>query len=203
VGGLTVGVCGIEVALGHEGERRHVCGGESRHLSPLLTTCPMSLLPGPKMAASQPTNLNHLLNFSLPPRQPHPPSTTCRRSRKTVTAHGVWNKEREFVIFFLSLFCILDLSHLTGFVNAQYRFVMNPNGDYTVHFADPDMSVPCRDHFEATHHRMLIVSFNGQTSCRSSYLDLRYWRLLPQHRSLRTIARPIALSACLPPLLHG
>ena len=26
-----------------------------------------------------------------------------------------------------------------GFVNAQYRFVMNPNGDYTVHFADPDM----------------------------------------------------------------
>jgi hypothetical protein len=31
--------------------------------------------------------------------------------------------------------------HFTGFVNAQYRFVMNPNGDYTVHFADPDMCV--------------------------------------------------------------
>ena len=28
-----------------------------------------------------------------------------------------------------------------GFVNAQYRFVMNPLGDYTVHFADPDMCV--------------------------------------------------------------
>ncbi|KAG8219614.1 hypothetical protein J3R82DRAFT_568 [Butyriboletus roseoflavus] len=26
-----------------------------------------------------------------------------------------------------------------GFVNAQYRFIMNPTGDYTVHFADPDM----------------------------------------------------------------
>ncbi|TFY50708.1 hypothetical protein EVG20_g11373, partial [Dentipellis fragilis] len=26
-----------------------------------------------------------------------------------------------------------------GFVNAQYRFVMNPTGDYTVHFADPDI----------------------------------------------------------------
>lgn len=25
------------------------------------------------------------------------------------------------------------------FVNAQYRFVMKPTGDYTVHFADPDM----------------------------------------------------------------
>jgi hypothetical protein len=30
---------------------------------------------------------------------------------------------------------------ISGFVNAQYRFVMNPNGDYTVHFADPDMCV--------------------------------------------------------------
>jgi hypothetical protein len=29
----------------------------------------------------------------------------------------------------------------TGFVNAQYRFVMKPSGDYTVHFADPDMYV--------------------------------------------------------------
>jgi hypothetical protein len=27
----------------------------------------------------------------------------------------------------------------TEFVNAQYRFVMNPSGDYVVHFADPDM----------------------------------------------------------------
>jgi len=26
-----------------------------------------------------------------------------------------------------------------GFINAQYRFVMRPTGDYTVHFADPDM----------------------------------------------------------------
>ncbi|KII93996.1 hypothetical protein PLICRDRAFT_88274 [Plicaturopsis crispa FD-325 SS-3] len=42
-----------------------------------------------------------------------------RRSRRTGTHQGVWNKER--------------------FVNAQYRFVMNPTGDYTVHFADPDI----------------------------------------------------------------
>jgi hypothetical protein len=28
-----------------------------------------------------------------------------------------------------------------GFLNAQYRFVVNPTGDYTVHFADPDMYV--------------------------------------------------------------
>ncbi|KAG5647670.1 hypothetical protein DXG03_008393 [Asterophora parasitica] len=70
-----------------------------------------------KMASSQ--NVNHLLNFTLPPRHARPPVNLPRRSRKTGTQQGVWNKER--------------------FVNAQYRFVMNPTGDYTVHFADPDM----------------------------------------------------------------
>ncbi|KAH7914740.1 hypothetical protein BJ138DRAFT_999454 [Hygrophoropsis aurantiaca] len=68
-----------------------------------------------KMASSQ--SLNHLLNFTLPPRQIQP-SNLPRRSRKP-GSQPVWNKER--------------------FVNAQYRFVMNPNGDYTAHFADPDI----------------------------------------------------------------
>ncbi|KAJ7201336.1 hypothetical protein GGX14DRAFT_656345 [Mycena pura] len=62
-----------------------------------------------KMASNQ--SLNHLLNFSLPPRQTQPLPSLPRRSRKTGAHQGVWNKER--------------------FVNAQYRFVMNPNGDYT------------------------------------------------------------------------
>lgn len=35
--------------------------------------------------------------------------------------------------------CRKSLRGGIGFVNAQYRFVMNPNGDFTVHFADPDM----------------------------------------------------------------
>jgi len=35
----------------------------------------------------------------------------------------------------------LSFHPVIGFVNAQYRFVMNPLGDYTVHFADPDMYV--------------------------------------------------------------
>ncbi|KAI0066512.1 hypothetical protein BV25DRAFT_1878482 [Artomyces pyxidatus] len=64
-------------------------------------------------------NLNHLLNFTLPPRQTHQLPSLPRRSRRNGTQQGVWNKER--------------------FVNAQYRFVMNPMGDYTVHFADPDI----------------------------------------------------------------
>ncbi|KAG1810187.1 uncharacterized protein HD556DRAFT_1318651 [Suillus plorans] len=69
----------------------------------------------PKMASNQ--SLNHLLNFTLPPRQIQP-QIVPRRSKKAVHS-AVWNKER--------------------FVNAQYRFVMNPSGDYTVHFADPDI----------------------------------------------------------------
>ncbi|KAJ3890417.1 hypothetical protein GG344DRAFT_77862 [Lentinula edodes] len=72
-----------------------------------------------KMASASAQNFNHLLNFSLPPRQRQPLSNLPRRSRRTGASHGIWNKER--------------------FVNAQYRFVMNPTGDYTVHFADPDI----------------------------------------------------------------
>ncbi|TFK41956.1 hypothetical protein BDQ12DRAFT_696496 [Crucibulum laeve] len=72
-----------------------------------------------KMASNQAMNLNHLLNFTLPPRQTRSMASIPRRSRRTGTVQGVWNKER--------------------FVNAQYRFVMNPTGDYTVHFADPDI----------------------------------------------------------------
>ncbi|OCH87475.1 hypothetical protein OBBRIDRAFT_781606 [Obba rivulosa] len=70
-----------------------------------------------KMASTQ--SINHLLNFTLPPRQSHQAQSLPRRARKTASHLGVWNKER--------------------FVNAQYRFVMNPHGDYTVHFADPDI----------------------------------------------------------------
>ncbi|KAH9944011.1 uncharacterized protein BXZ73DRAFT_86989 [Epithele typhae] len=70
-------------------------------------------------------SLNHLLNFTLPPRQPNYNQSIPRRARKTGAHHGVWNKER--------------------FVNAQYRFMMNPNGDYTVHFADPDIYFQWQD----------------------------------------------------------
>jgi hypothetical protein len=96
-----------------------------------------------KSASSQ--SLNHLLNFSLPPRQSHQVQSLPRRSRRHGTTQGVWNKEREP---FRQSVCQLKLGELIippiidpGFVNAQYRFVMNPLGDYTVHFADPDMCV--------------------------------------------------------------
>jgi len=92
-----------------------------------------------KMASNQSMNLNHLLNFTLPPRQTRPLASIPRRSRKTGNSYGIWNKERKYVPAVLIM--LIHLSHPPGFVNAQYRFVMNPNGDYTVHFADPDMHV--------------------------------------------------------------
>ncbi|KAH8099309.1 hypothetical protein BXZ70DRAFT_943220 [Cristinia sonorae] len=71
-----------------------------------------------KMASNQ--SLNHLLNFTLPPRQtPQYHDIPARRRKTGGNQHGFWNKER--------------------FINAQYRFIMNPTGDYTVHFADPDI----------------------------------------------------------------
>ncbi|KAI5120586.1 hypothetical protein M0805_002536 [Coniferiporia weirii] len=76
-----------------------------------------------KMASGQ--SLNHLLNFTLPPRQTHALQSIPRRSRKTASGYGVWNKEK--------------------FVNAHYRFVMKPTGDYTVHFADPDIFFQWQD----------------------------------------------------------
>ncbi|THH33397.1 hypothetical protein EUX98_g787 [Antrodiella citrinella] len=75
--------------------------------------------PAPKRSVKT-ESLNHLLNFTLPPRQTHQFQNLPARRRKTGgSQHGFWNKER--------------------FVNAQYRFVMNPSGDFTVHFADPDI----------------------------------------------------------------
>jgi len=62
-------------------------------------------------------SLNHLLNFTLPPRVQHAPPLP-RRTKRPIKSQA-WNKDK--------------------FINAQYRFVMRPTGDYTVHFADPDI----------------------------------------------------------------
>jgi len=52
-----------------------------------------------KTASSQ--SLNHLLNFTLPPRPSQQPQSIPRRSRKNASQHGFWNKESEWCIHFL------------------------------------------------------------------------------------------------------
>ena len=63
-------------------------------------------------------SMNHLLSFTLPPRSRPPLSGPARRSRRGTT-YTPFNKER--------------------YVNAQYRFLVKPTGDYTAYFADPDI----------------------------------------------------------------
>jgi len=157
----------------------------------------MSFLPGPKMAASQPADLNHLLNFSFPPRQPHLLSTACRRSRKTGSAHGVWTKEREPLISHLSSRPVT----LDRLCQRSVSFRHESEWRLYCAFCGSRHVSPFSRSLETTHRPALIVSFNGQTSCRSSYPGLLYWH--PLHRSLRTMASPTALSACLPLLPHG
>ncbi|RKP34337.1 hypothetical protein BJ085DRAFT_24563, partial [Dimargaris cristalligena] len=85
--------------------------------------------PKPRQGAKRtPQSLNHLLNFSLPPRQP-PISNQelqARRRRKqrttTSSSYAPYRKER--------------------FLNANYRFLVDPTGDYNVQFCDPDVAVP-------------------------------------------------------------
>ncbi|KAG7099751.1 hypothetical protein E1B28_001564 [Marasmius oreades] len=120
-------------------------------LSESMAAAPTSQATSPtKMGSTQ--SLNHLLNFTLPPRQSRPPPSLPRRSRKTNNQYGVWNKER--------------------FVNAQYRFVMNPMGDYTVHFADPDIFFQWNDILQVIIPRSSALAsaaaneeYEGHTSC--------------------------------------
>ncbi|KAJ1654043.1 hypothetical protein IWQ61_005957 [Dispira simplex] len=73
-------------------------------------------------------SLNHLLNFSLPARQPPAGSSDLqvrRRRLRQKTNYEPYRKER--------------------FINANYRFLLNPRGDYTVYCVDPDVPIPWED----------------------------------------------------------
>ncbi|KAJ1929670.1 hypothetical protein IWQ60_000994 [Tieghemiomyces parasiticus] len=75
-------------------------------------------------AARQAQSLNHLLNFSFPTRQPPVSNAELRhRNRRTKvrTIQEPYRKER--------------------FINANYRFLLDPHGDYAVQFMDPDVAL--------------------------------------------------------------
>ncbi|KNC96707.1 uncharacterized protein SPPG_07919 [Spizellomyces punctatus DAOM BR117] len=73
-------------------------------------------------------SLNHLLGFQLPPRQRPGVSRSAVR-RKSNVYYEPYNKER--------------------FVNANFRFVMDEKGDYTVNMMDPDIVVDWKDIVQA------------------------------------------------------
>ncbi|KAI8804525.1 hypothetical protein BJ742DRAFT_823913 [Cladochytrium replicatum] len=65
-------------------------------------------------------SLNHLLNFYFPPRR-QGQSSSSKTSRRKSGYHEPFNKER--------------------FVNANFRFVMSEDGDYSINLGDPDIIV--------------------------------------------------------------
>ena len=100
---------------------------------------------------------------------------TPRVRREGVVRDGYHNLpgiQRVSIIVLWRVLCPMLQS--PEYVNAQYRFVMKPTGDYTVHFADPDMW-----------DRKLLVqggylhvnssdSFAGRTFNRLSYHGARH-----------------------------
>jgi hypothetical protein len=64
-----------------------------------------------------------------------------RRSRGIRSS---FNKDSELVELGASVddpLLIVVNDRYSEYVNAQFRFVMKPSGNYTAHFADPDLSV--------------------------------------------------------------
>jgi hypothetical protein len=78
-----------------------------------------------KMASTQ--SLNHLLNFTLPPRQTHFAQNFPRRGKKPSSYQPTWNQESKPC---RSLSRSANSYRQPEFVNAQFRFMMNPTGDY-------------------------------------------------------------------------
>ena len=65
----------------------------------------------------------------------------------------------------------------TEFVNAQYRFVMRPSGDYTVHFADPDMYVITI--YNLASMFLLSLAIHSQLFSNPDYISYLYHILYP------------------------
>ncbi|EEB07328.2 ubiquitin-protein ligase E3 [Schizosaccharomyces japonicus yFS275] len=75
-------------------------------------------------------NLNHLLNFKLPPRTTSSTAAAPRRP-KGYASYGYGSGHHP-----------MDKAR---FVNANYRFVVSPLGDYTMQVNNPEMPVPWED----------------------------------------------------------
>ena len=73
---------------------------------------------------------------------------------------------------------------------------MNPTGDYTVHFADPDMHVSYHLVNVQTYLHSYAATLNGKISCKLSSPVLQPWHMLlhpPRVKDLRraqSVSRP-------------
>ncbi|BFZ61015.1 hypothetical protein YB2330_002073 [Saitoella coloradoensis] len=75
-------------------------------------------------------NLNHLLNFQMAPR-PAPVAFTSPRPRTKARSYGIGSGHHP--------------EDKARFVNANYRFIVDPRGDYRTQTLDPDMPLQWDD----------------------------------------------------------
>ncbi|ORY93134.1 hypothetical protein BCR43DRAFT_496379 [Syncephalastrum racemosum] len=105
---------------------------ESRQRPTTTNTIPPNAPAEPEPVADKKgrVSLNHLLNFRFPERHQTPITTVRKSGRKTT--YQPYNKDR--------------------FVNANFRFILNPTQDYTIQLADPDA------HFEWPAIEQILVA---------------------------------------------
>ncbi|KAJ3155275.1 RING finger protein 10 [Geranomyces michiganensis] len=110
------------------GSRSNGGGGSQNHIVPAYANDyeDAAALQSPNKRGQ--ISLNHLLSFQMPPRQ-RPTSTGRPVRRKSNAYYEPYNKER--------------------FVNANFRFIMDEKGDYTVNVFDPDIIVDWKDIVQA------------------------------------------------------
>ncbi|KAG0164334.1 hypothetical protein DFQ30_010096 [Apophysomyces sp. BC1015] len=121
-------------------------------------------------------SLNHLLNFSFPERQSRQQSYTSRKSKTAV--YQPYNKER--------------------YVNANFRFLVNPRGDYMINLADPDsnfdwdnieqVSVRILHPYAVTSQRECEGQMSSKTISEGDKIDMR----LIQRASDSTLSFPLS-----------
>lgn len=152
-----------------------------------------------KMASSQ--SLNHLLNFTLPPRQTH--SQSLPRRGKKSTTHGVWNKESEYQPY-QSSYLVPNWS-LSRICECPISIHHESHGRLYSPFRGPRHV--CSFHFHASlfsEHPPTEVSSNGTIYYRSSSRGRRpTYRRRVERLWVQMRARLLVLSASLPLLSLG
>ncbi|ORY78630.1 hypothetical protein BCR37DRAFT_388806 [Protomyces lactucae-debilis] len=103
------------------------------------------------------SSLNHLLNFSYT-RPSHQDRLPVRRQARSTPSFGIGSGYHPD-----------DKAH---FVNANYRFVVHPAGDYRANLAQPDLPVPWEN--------VLQVLASAQTQCSACPICLEAVPIAPR-----------------------
>ena len=107
------------------------------------------------------TSITHLMNFTLPPRpQYHPQHHFGRNARRNPTwglGSGYHAADKARQVSEDSAHWQIDLTE-SRYIHANYRFIVNPNGDYRAQAVDADVHLDWADVLQ------ILVSAQSQAS---------------------------------------